>query len=66
MLHAGDSEGVFFANQCMRTPLAVGGEVAVFQVVAGEVLVASGAVVFEDGEGKAGEAVHVRRHMFRH
>ena len=33
--------------------MAVGGEVAVFQVVAGETLVASGVVVFEDGEGKA-------------
>ena len=48
-----------FANQRIRTPLAVSGEVAVFQVVAGETLVASGVVVFEDGEGKAGEAVHM-------
>ena len=52
-----------FANQRMRTPLTVGGEVAVFQVVAGEASVASGVVVFEDGEGKAGEAVHM--HLIR-
>ena len=45
---------MLFANQHIRTPLAVGVEVAVFQVVAGEDLVASGVVVFEDGEGKAG------------
>ena len=58
-LHAGDGEGVLFANQRIRTPLAVGGEVAVFQVVAGEALVAWGEVVFDDGEGKTGEAVHM-------
>ena len=54
---------MLFANQRMRTPLTVGGEVAVFQVVAGEASVASGVVVFEDGEGKAGEAVHM--HLIR-
>ena len=32
---------------------------AVFQMVAGEALMASGVVVFEDGEGKVGEAVHM-------
>ena len=53
-LHVGDTEGVLFANQRIRTPLAVSGEVAVSQVVAGEALVASGVVVFEDSEGKAG------------
>lgn len=47
-LHAGDS-----------TPLAFGCEVAVFQVVVSETLVASSVVVFEDGEGKAGNAVQV-------
>ena len=45
---------MLFANQRILTPLAVGGEFAVFQVVAGEALVAPGVVVFEDGEGKAG------------
>ena len=54
---------MLFANQRIRTPLAVGGDVAVLQVVAGEALVASGVVVFEDGEGKAGEAVHM--HLIR-
>ena len=49
---------MLFANQRIPTPLAVGGEVAVVQVVAGEALVASGVVVFDDGEGEAGEAVH--------
>ena len=58
-LHAGDSAGVLFANQRIRTPLTVCDEVAVFQVVAGEALVASGVVVFEDGEKKAGEAVRI-------
>ena len=43
-----------FANQRIRTPLAVGGEVVVFQVVAGEAFVASGVAVFEDGEGGRG------------
>ena len=52
-----------FTNQRIRTPLAVGGEVAVFQVVAREALVASGVVVFEGGEGKAGEAIHM--HLIR-
>ena len=46
-------------NQRMRTPLAVGGEVAVFQVVTGEALLASGVAVFEHGEGEAGKAVHM-------
>ena len=50
-------------NQRIRTSLTVGGEVAVFQEVAGEALVASGVAVFEDGEGKAGEAVHM--HLIR-
>ena len=45
---------MLFANQPIRTPLTVGGVGAVFQVVAGEALVASGVVVFEDGQGKAG------------
>ena len=62
-LHAGDSEGVLFANQRIRTPLTVGGEVAVFQVAAGEALVASGVAVFEDGEGGARKAVHM--HLIR-
>ena len=52
-----------FANQRIRTPSAVSGEIAVFQVVASEALVASGVVVFEDDEGKAGEAVHM--HLIR-
>lgn len=52
--------GVLLARQRIRTPLAIGGKVAVFQVVAGEALVASGEVVFKyGGEGKAGRAVHV-------
>ena len=63
MLHAEDNEGVLLANQRIRILLAVSGEVAVFQVVAGEALVASGVVVFEDSEGKAGEAVHM--HLIR-
>ena len=46
-------------NQRMRTPLAVGGEVAVFQVVTGEALLASGVAVFEHGEGEAGKGVHM-------
>ena len=50
---------MLFTNQRIHTPLAVGGEVAVFQVVAGEALVASGVAVFEDGEGGAGKAVHM-------
>ena len=37
----------------------MGGEVAVLQIVAGEASVASGVVVFEDGEGEAGKAVHM-------
>ena len=40
MLRARDSEGMLFAKQRIRTPLAIGGEVAAFQVVAGEALVA--------------------------
>ena len=59
MLHAGDSDGVLFANQRIRTPLTVGGEVAAFQAVAGESLVASGVAVFDDGEGEVREAVHM-------
>ena len=54
---------MLFANQRIRTPLTVGGEVAVFKVVADEALVASSVVVFENGEGKAGEAVHM--HIIR-
>ena len=50
----GDSEGVMFVNQRIRTLLAVGGEATAFQVVAGEALVASGVAVFEDGEGGGG------------
>ena len=52
-----------FVNQRIRTPLTVGGVVAVSQVVVGEALVASGFVVLEDGEGKAGGAVHM--HLIR-
>ena len=37
---------MLLADRRIRTPLTVGGEVAVFQVVAGEVLVASGVMVF--------------------
>ena len=48
-LHVGDSEGMLFVNQRIRTPLTVGGEVSAFQVIAGEALVASGVLVFEDG-----------------
>ena len=44
-----------FANQRIRTTLTVGGEVTVFQVIAGEVLVTSGVVVFENSEGGGGE-----------
>lgn len=40
--------------------MAIGCEVAVFQAVAGEALVASSVVVFEDGEAEAGKVVHVR------
>ena len=58
-LHAGDSEGVLFANQGIRTLLMVGGEVAVFQAVAGEALVASGVVLFEAVEGEAEKTVHI-------
>ena len=43
--------------------MTVGGGGAVFQVMAGEALMVSGVVVFEDGEGKAGEAVHM--HLIR-
>ena len=50
------------ANQRIRILLAVSGEVAVFQVVAGEALVASDVVMFEDGEKAAG-AVHM--HLIR-
>ena len=57
MLHAGDIEGVLFVNQRIRTPLAVSGGVAVLH------LVASGVMVFERCEGKAGEAVHM--HLIR-
>ena len=52
-----------FAKQRIRTPLTVGDEVAIFQVVAGEALVALSVVVFEYDEGKAGEAVHM--HLIR-
>ena len=54
---------MWFANYRTRTPLTVGVEVAVFQVVAGEALAASGVEVFDDYEGKAGEAVHT--HLIR-
>ncbi|MEP5732619.1 MAG: hypothetical protein ABJL67_24980 [Sulfitobacter sp.] len=46
-------------HQRIRTPLAVDGEVALFQLVADEALVASGVVLFENGEGKARETVHM-------
>ena len=62
-LYAGDLERVLFANQRIRTPLAVSGEVAVYQVVAVEALVASGIVLFDDGEGNAGEVVDM--HLVR-
>ena len=55
---------MLFANQRILTPLAAGGEVSVFQVVTGEALVPSGVVVFEDGEGKVGELVHM--HLIRY
>ena len=42
---------MLFANQRIRTPSTVSGEVAVFQVVTGEALVASGVAVVEDGKG---------------
>ena len=54
---------MLFANQRIRTPLTVGGEVAVFQVAASEALVASGVAVIEDGEGEARKAVHM--HLIR-
>ena len=50
---------MLFANQRIRTPLAVGDEVAVFLVVAGKTLVASDVVVFEDGEVESGNVVHM-------
>ena len=59
----GDSEGVMFVNQRIRTLLAVGGEATAFQVVAVEALVASGVAVFEDGEGEAGGTVHMAPHL---
>ena len=46
-------------HQSIRTPSAVGGEVAVLQLVSSEVLMAPGVVLFENCEGKAREAVHV-------
>ena len=48
---------MLFTRQRIRTPLAVGGEVAVFQLVAGETLVAPGVVLFKNGKGKVREAV---------
>ena len=54
---------MLLANQRLRTPLTVGDDVAVFQVVAGEALVASGIVLFEDGKGETGKAVYV--HLIR-
>ena len=62
-LHAGDNEGLLFVNQRIRTPLAVSGEAAVFQVVAREALVPSGVSVFDNGKGGVGEAAH--RHRIR-
>ena len=53
---------MLFTYQCIRTPLAVGIEVAVFQLVAGEALVVPGVVLFDNGEGKSRETVHV--HLF--
>ena len=41
-----------FANQRKRMPLVIGGEVAVFQVLSGEALVASGVAVFEMVRGR--------------
>ena len=52
-----------FVNQCMRTPWSVGGEVALFQVFAGEAFVTSGVAVFENGEGEARKAVHMHPHL---
>lgn len=53
-LHAGGSEGVLPAHQLIRTTLAIGGEIGVFQVVAGEAMVASGVGASDDGESVAG------------
>ena len=50
---------MFFVNQLIPTPLTVGGEVAVFQVVADEALVTSGVVVFKYGDREEGKVVHV-------
>ena len=54
--HARDRDSVLFMHRRIHTPLAVGGEVAVFQLVAGEALVASGVhrgrrclLLFKDG-----------------
>ena len=44
---------------CPRAPLAVGGEIAVFQLVTVETLVASSVRVLHDVGGEPGKAVHV-------
>lgn len=49
-----------FAHQRIRMPLAFDCEVAVYEVVTSEALAASSVVLFEDGEGTAREAIHVR------
>ena len=59
-LHPRYSKGVLCANQRTRTPLTIGGEVAVFKVVAGEALVASGVVVFGDCDGEVRKTVRMQ------
>ena len=50
---------MLFTNHLIGTPLAVAGEVAVFEVVASKALVSSGVAVSEGSEGEAGMSVHM-------
>ena len=53
------ASNVLFFEYDEGTPLAIGCEVAVFQVVAGGALVASSVLVVEYDDGNVGKAVHV-------
>ena len=58
-LHARNCEGTVFTDDIIRALLAVGRQVAVGDVVAGQALVAGDPGTFENHERKAGKPTHV-------
>ena len=58
-MHARNCEGMVFTDDIVRAPLAVGRQVAVGEVVAGQALVAGDPGAFENREREARKPIRV-------